>query len=442
MTDPSNARAEARTPLQSLKRQALVGAATIALLIFGLGGWAVSTNLTAAVVAPGSIVVEGSVRKVQHPTGGVVGEIRVKDGDLVQAGEIVLRLDETVTRANLAVVTKTLDELTLRRIRLEAERDGLSELGWPPEVRARSAVEPDFLKSVQGEETLYSARRNVLQGQRSQLSERVKQIGEEVKGLEIQIAAKREQLRLIAQELEGLEKLFKQNLVPITRLIELKRENARLSGEEGQFVAEMARARARIAETELQLLSLDQEQRKEVSTELRDVQAKLGEYVERKVTAEDQLKRIELRAPISGAVHQLAVHTVGGVIGPAEQVMLIVPTQEALTIEVRIQPQDIDQIALGQTVFVRFSAFHHATTPEVLGKLTRVSADLTTDQRSGASWYTGKVAVSDEELKKLEGQRLLPGMPVEAYVRTADRTALTYLTKPLTDQIARAFREE
>ena len=300
---------------------------------------------------------------------------------------------------------------------------------------------PDVAEVIAGERSLFEARRTAIEGQRAQLSERVTQLREEIRGLEAQAAAKRKQTGLINQELEGVDRLYKQNLVPITRLTSLQREASRLDGEEGQLVASIAASRGKIAETELQIIQLVQDLKREVAAELRDSQAKIGELVERKVAAEDQLRRVDIRAPQNGFVHQLAAHTIGGVINAGEPIMLIVPQADSLVVETRIAPQDIDQVHPGQRVSLRFSAFSQRTTPEIFGTVSRVSADLTREQQTNTSYYTVRVSIPEDELNKLEGKALIPGMPVEAFIQAGSRTALSYLVKPFEDQVARAFRE-
>src|SRR5918997_2991649 len=424
---------------RSIRRQTMAGIGVVVVLFGGFGVWAATTSLSGAIIATGQVVVETNVKKVQHPTGGIVGEIRVRDGDRVQTGDLRLRLDETVTRASLSMVVKQLDQFEARQARLIAERDDLPAIRLPASLAGRQE-HPDVAEVVAGERSVFEARRTAIQGQRAQLKERAAQLREEIRGLEAQALAKRKQVGLINQELEGVDKLYKQNLVPITRLTSLQREASRLDGEEGQLVAQIASSKGRIAETELQIIQLVQELKREVATELRDTQAKIGEFVERKVAAEDQLKRVDLRAPQDGFVHQLAVHTVGGVINAGEPVMLIVPQTDTLVVEARIAPQDIAQIRPGQTVALRFSAFSSQTTPEILGTLSRISADLTRETQTNVSFYTARVTIREEELTKLEGKALLPGMPVEAFIQTGSRTALSYLVKPFEDQIARAFR--
>lgn len=425
---------------RSVRAHGIWGGAVLLLLVIGVGGWAAFTELSGAVVTSGVLVVESEVKKVQHPTGGVIGEIRVKDGDRVREGDVVIRLDETVTRANLAIVIKSLNELAVRQARLEAERDGLAQVVFPPALVAQQD-QYELADLIAGEQRLFELRKSARAGQIAQLRERILQLQEEISGLSGQSASKRREIEFVNRELVGLRDLWDKKLVPINRVMMLEREAVRLDGDSNQYVASAAQAKGKKAETELQIIQIDQDLRSEVAKELREIQGKSAELVERKVAAEDQLKRIDLRSPQNGNVHQLAVHTVGGVVGPSEPLMLIVPENDALTVEIRIAPQDIDQIRLGQSVNLRFSAFNQRTTPEIVGALSRISADISQDQKTGISYYLGRVSLSQSELSKLAGLKLLPGMPVEAFVRTEDRTVLSYLVKPLHDQIAKAFRE-
>jgi HlyD family secretion protein len=336
--------------------------------VFGLGGWAWTTELSGAVVAPGTVVVDSHVKKVQRPTGGVVGEILARDGDRVRAGDVVVRLDETVARANLAMVAKSIDEMTVRRARLEAERDRAGTIRFPADLVAR-ADEPEVAELMNGERRLFDSRREARSGQKSQLRERVAQLAEQFDGTKLQAAAKADEIDLIASELTGVQELWKKNLVPITRVNSLKCEETRLRGERGQLISTVAQAKGRISETELQIMQIDQDLRSEVSTDLREVQAKLAEFVERKVAAEDQLKRIDIRAPQDGIVHQSVVHTVGGVIGPGDTLMLVMPEGDELSIKVKVAPQDIDQLRQGLDTVLRLSAFNQRTTPEIKGQV-------------------------------------------------------------------------
>lgn len=418
----------------------MLGLAAVMLVAGGIGGWAATTEISGALIAPGSVVVESSARKVQHPSGGVVGEIAVTGGLNVAAGDILIRLDETMTRANLQIVSKTLDEMTTRRARLRAERDGASEMSWPSAFRNRRQDE-SIIELMADEQRLFELRSSTRLGQKRQLRERIAQLREEANGIIAQQAAKSQELVLVNNELEGVRELWSKQLIQMNRLTALEREAARLDGERAQLIAAAAQGRGKISEIELQITQIDRELASEVGRELREIDGKAGEYAERKVAAEDQLRRIDIRAPISGTVHELNVHTVGGVISAGEQLMLIVPASERLTVEARVSPQDIDQVRVGQTAALRFSAFSQRTTPEINGAVSRVSADVTTEQRTGIAYYTARIAIGPDELARLGDVRLVPGMPVEAFIKTADRTVGSYLTKPLFDQVARAFRE-
>jgi HlyD family secretion protein len=426
---------------ESIYRHLLAGALVVLLLAGGVGGWASTTQIAGALIAQGSIVVDSNVKKVQHPTGGVVGKLNVQDGDRVKAGDILVQLDDTITRANLAIVTKGLDELAARKSRLEAERDGLESVTFPAELLAR-AKEASVAVASANERKLFELRRSARLGQKAQLKQRITQLQDEVNGLTAQQDAKAREIALIGKELEGVRELWKNNLVQITRLTALERDGARLEGERGQLTASVAQTKGKITETELQIIQIDQDLSSEVAKDMREVDAKFGEFVERKVAAEDQLKRIDLRAPQDGIVLESKVHTVGGVIPAGDAIMLIVPESDNLLVEAKVNPHDIDQVQIGQSAVLRFSAFNLRTTPEINGKVTRVSPDTTTDQRTGQTYYTTRIAMTKSEIAKLGDVKLIPGMPVEAFVQTGERTVLSYLIKPLQDQFMRAFREK
>lgn len=425
---------------ESIRRHLVAGAIGFGALLVGAGGWAATTEFSGAVITAGFLVVDSDVKKVQHPTGGVVGEVRVKDGDRVVAGEVLVRLDETVLNANLAIVSKAIDESLARKARLEAERDSADEVAFPEDLVARGG---DLIVSnlVLGERKLFESRRSARSGQKSQLEERVGQLDEQIRGLSEQIVAKAREVELIQQELTGLRELWSRKLVPLQRVNALEREFARLEGEKGTLISSIAQVRGRITETRLQILQVDQDLRTEVGKELAEIRGKLSEYVERKVSAEDQRKRVDIRAPQDGTVHQLAVHTVGGVVAAGEAIMLIVPASDQLTVETKIAPQNIDQVHRGQDVALRFATFNQRTTPELKGIVSRISPDLTTDNRSGQGFYTTRISIAATELARLKGLQLTPGMPVETFLQTQPRTVLSYFTKPFADQVAHAFRE-
>jgi len=425
----------------SIHRHLLTGGLIVILLAFGVGGWAATTQIAGALIAQGSVVVDSNVKKVQHPTGDVVGKLNVQDGDRVKAGDILVQLDDTITRANLAIVTKSLDELAARKARLEAERDGTETITFPAQLLARENEAPVGV-ALTNERKLFELRRSARLGQKGQLKQRIAQLQDEIRGLTAQQDAKAREIALISKELEGVRELWKNNLVQITRLTALERDGARLDGERAQLIASVAQAKGKIAETELQVIQIDQDLSSEVAKDMREVDAKFGEFIERKVAAEDQLKRIDLRAPQDGIVLESKVHTVGGVIPAGDAIMLIVPESDNLMVEAKVNPHDIDQVQVGQSAVLRFSAFNLRTTPEINGTVTRVSADTTTDQRTGQNYYTTRIAMTKGVIGRLGDIKLIPGMPVEAFVQTGERTVMSYLIKPLQDQFMRAFREK
>ena len=426
---------------ESIRRHILVGSILVGVLVIGLGGWATTAQISGALIAQGSIVVDTNVKKVQHPTGGVVGELFVRDGDHVKAGDVLLRLDETVTRANLAIVNKGLIELYARKARLAAERDGADAMAVPPELTNRQN-EPDVKEALASERKLFDLRHQDRLGQKQQLQERITQLQQQISGLASQQAAKDKGIALTEQELGGVRDLWQKNLVQLNRLTSLQRDEARLEGERGQIIAQAAEAKGKIAEIQLQIIQVDQDLSSDVAKELREIDGKIGEYVERKVTAEDQLKRTDIRAPQDGIVFQSTANTVGGVVAAGDPIMLIVPESDNLTVEVKVDPKDIDQVQLGQTVVLRFTSFNVRTTPEINGTVSRIAADTSTDQRTGQSYYLVRIAMPAQELKRLGDVKLTPGMPVEAFIETGERTMMSYLIKPLHDQLMRAFREK
>jgi HlyD family secretion protein len=418
----------------------LLGLACAIMLVGGLGAWAAATEISGAVIASGVLKVDSSVKKVQHPTGGVVGELLVREGDTVEAGQVLVRLDETQTRANLAIVTKSIDELLAREARLEAEKTGAETLAFSDQLLARqdnATVE----KLVEGERKLFELRKSAREGRKSQLRERIAQLNQEIAGLTQQAEAKTSEIALLEKELGAVRQLWDKKLVQLNRVTEVERDAARLAGERGQLMASIAQAKGKVAEVKLQIIQVDEEMRSEVAQELSEIRAKLSEFSERKVTAEDQLKRIDIRAPQDGTVHELEIHTVGGVVGAGEPLMLIVPRNDDLIVEARVSPTDIDQLQAGQPAVLHFSGLNQGTTPEVDGQISRIGADISTDETTGRPYFVARVTIDAKSLAKLDGLKLVPGMPVEVFMETAPRTVLSYVLKPLNDQIERTFRE-
>jgi HlyD family secretion protein len=416
----------------------------IRVLVLGLGltgGWAILVPLSAAVRLPGSLVVESNIKKIQYPAGGVIEKIQAHDGMRVKEGDLLVRLDETQLRANLQVIADQLDETRARIARLTAERDGLDEPKLPPNWQAQ-AGQDDVARLFASEKTLFKARLSTRESQKRLLQSNITQLEDQISGIEAQIKSKSDQLDLFAGELKGVQALFDKQLVPLTRLTTLQRQAAQLDGERSQLQSAIAEARSKINQAELEIVKIDQDLRSEVMKDLRDAQDKESELKEKLVAAQDQLKRIEIRAPNSGTVHQLSVHTVGGVIGAGEVIMEIVPDSDDLQIEAKLQPIDIDQVHVGQEVLVRFSAFNQRTTPQIEGLVSYVSADLTEDPQSkSSSYYTVRVKLTPDARQRLAGLRLVSGMPAEVFLQTGSRTMMSYLLKPLTDQLHRTFNE-
>lgn len=426
---------------EAVRRHARAGLAVVVLMFGGVLVWAATADLSGAVVASGFVTVESNVKKVQHPTGGVVGELLVREGQEVAAGQIVLRLDETATRAGLRILSNQLRQLEGRRARLEAERGEGLDLAFPPSLLAAAATDAEAARVVQGERAVFETRRNARNGQKSQLRERISQLAREIEGLSAQLEAKEKELALIRIELKGVEDLYRKNLLPITRFTLMQREETRLLGERGELISRIAASRGRISETELQILNLDQDMRSEVARDLREAEGRIAETAERLVAAEDQLRRVELRAPVAGSVNQLAVHTVGGVVQAGELLMTIVPRDEPLTVEARVSPLDIEPVRKGSAATVRLTALNQRTTPELEGVVDNVSGDLVRDQATQSAYYAVRITLPPSELAKLGASKLIPGMPAESFIRTDPRTVLDYLVRPLRDNLARAFRE-
>jgi HlyD family secretion protein len=425
---------------RSLENQRRVGSRVLAIALVVGGGWATFAPLSGAVVIPGTVVSETSVKKIQHQTGGIIAGISVSDGMHVREGDILVRLDDTQVRSNFQVVTKQLDEIRARISRLAAERDGHDDQALIR--KAALASRPDDNEQLATtESSLFKARADARGSQRELLRSKIAQLNEQIVGMDAQIKSKQTQSDLITQELEGVQALYDKRLTPLTRLTSLQREAARLDGERGQLVSAIAETRGKISESELQLVKLDQDFRADVMKDLREAQDKEAELIERVVAAKDQVTHIDLRAPATGIVHQLSVHTIGGVVTPAEVMMVIVPESDELQIDARLPANEIDQIHKGQTTLVRFSAFNQRTTPELSGIVSHVSADITRDPQSNASYYTVRISLPGSEFARLGERQLIAGMPAEIFIQTGSRTMMSYLFKPINDQLSRMFRE-
>ena len=426
---------------KSLRNFQLAG--FIGLIVVGgvVGVWAAKSSIQGAIIAQGVTTVESHSKKVQHREGGIVAKISVKDGDKVKAGELLVQLDETEIQASLAIIDGNLAELQALSGRLIALRDGSDKISFPKPLLARKG-EVEIKALMVAEAKLLKVQQASQKGRQAQLLKRVTQLNEQISGFKSQTASRNLQMKLISKELVNLEKLFKKGLVPASRVLALRRDKSSLEGQKGGLVARVAEAKSKISETQLQIIQLDDDARTKTLSELRDATVKQNEARERRIAIAARLKRMVIRAPQSGFIHQLNIHTVGGVIGAGETVMLIVPELDNLIIEARITPQDIDQVQVGQPADIRFSAFNQRTTPQVGGKVIYVSADLTQPQNNLPPYFAIKLRLNKGAIEKLGDNKLIPGMPAEAFVQTRSRSPMSYLLQPLKDQVERAFREE
>ena len=418
-----------------------IGFLTIAVLLGTLGAWSVGTRIAGAVVAPGQVRVESQRQVVQHPDGGVVGDIMVREGDLVAEGDPLIRLDDTFLRSELVVLERQLLEIFARRARLEAEQLGADsiEFGEPP---AATTLSRDWIEDqIEGQRDLFNARRESRAKEIAQLREQAAQIDNQIEGMDAQLAALSRQLELISKEETDLDTLLQRGLVQQGRVLELQREEARLEGQIGQLTAQRAEAKGRIAGIEIEILRLGDSRREEAITRLRDLRFSEIDLEERRIRLGERMARLDLRAPMDGRVFGSRVFARQSVIRAAEPVLYIVPDGQPMEVLSRIDPIDIEQVFVGQPVTLRFSTYDQRTTPDVGGEVVRVSADTVVDETTGAAFYEVVIMPDAEALAALPDIEMLPGLPVEAFIRTGDRTPLSYLTSPLTGYFNRAFRD-
>ncbi len=425
----------------SLRRWVIFGFISMVGIIGVVGGWMAYASISGAIIAPGTVSVETNIKTVQHLEGGIVGEILVANGDTVSEGEILLRLDDTVAKINLAIVNDQLYELYADNARLETELDGSNEVVFPESLLSLSDL-PDVEEVMQAQRDLLIVRRESRLGQVELLNQTIFQLNEEIGGVEAQRAAQIKQSELINQEIESLRPLQERGLVSQQRVLSLEREAARLEGIFGDLTANISRAHGQIKETELQITQLDKEFHEEGLTSIRNNNVRISELEERLLAFNEQLRHIDIRAPQAGRVHNLEFHTIGGVISPATPILQIIPINDVLIIDARVNPNNIDEITIGQDAVIRLSAFNSRTTPELKGSIIGVSPERIVDAATGEAYFNAEIEISEGELSRLENKVLVPGMPAEVFIRTSARTVWSYLIKPFTDQLSRAFREE
>lgn len=425
----------------SARRHLIIGFLGLLVLVGGFGAWSVTTNIAGAIVASGQLEVEQNRQVVQHPDGGVVSEIFVKEGNTVKVGDLILRLDGSILRSELAIVEGQLFELMARRARLAAERDDATKVVFNAELQQMAAERPDVAEQLDGQLRLFEARRDTLARQIEQLGEQRKQIESQIQGIEAQSVALTEQVKLIEQELADQQELLDKGLAQASRVLALQREEARLKGQVGELIANRGQSRERITEIAIESLRLSATKREEASTQLRDIGSQELELAERRRALAEQIARLEIRAPVAGIVLGLQVNTPNSVLRPADPVLHIIPQDRPLVIAAQVPPFHIDQVHPGQEVELVFSAFSTRTTPQLKGRVSQVSADAFQNQETGQSFYRAEIMLEPGEQEKLVGLTLIPGMPVEAFIKTDDRTPLAYLVKPFTDYFNHAFRE-
>jgi HlyD family secretion protein len=435
MSAPGTGGWSARGPL-------LVGLIGVLVLVGGFGTWAVLTRISGAVIASGRIEVEQNRQVVQHPDGGVVAEILVKEGDHVALGQPLLRLDPTELASQLSIIENQLAELMSRRGRLEAERDGRDTPVFDPLLLEMAKENPDALALMRGQETLLAARAETAAARIQQLEKRRQQTVDQIVGIVAQQDALGRQTALIERELADQQSLLDRGLAQASRVLGLQREAARLDGTMGELTAQKAQAEGRITEIEIEILRLRTDRREEAITTLRDLQFRELELREQRRALIEQMSRLDITAPVAGLVYNLQVFAPRSVIRPADPIMFIIPQDRPLIINARVEAIHVDKLHVGQEVTLRFSALDQRTTPELFGHVVQISADAFEDEATRISYYRADVVINDGEMARLpEGVTLVPGMPVETFIRTEDRTPIGYLVKPFTDYLAKAFRE-
>ncbi|MEZ5845061.1 MAG: HlyD family type I secretion periplasmic adaptor subunit [Hyphomicrobiaceae bacterium] len=417
-----------------------LGMRAVVALLVGLLGFGMLVSINGAVVTGGTVTVESNYKTVQHLDGGIVAKIRVRNGDPVRAGDVLVELDDTAVRANLAVVESRITDYRIQQVRLEAERDRRTSFALPKGT-LKEPVDADAARVLAAQTALFEARLQSRLGEQSVLSQRVEQLGAEHAGLKAQLGARERERKLNGKELAAVRGLFEKGFANQQRLSTLEREAARLDGEIGRLRSEVARAAGGISEAELKRAQSEKTFTESVVDELRKVQAQLGELDESRKTLSDKVARATIRAPRSGRVHALAIHTEGGVVTPATPIMQIVPEGERLIVEAHVAPQDVDKVRTGQDASLRFPAFDARSTPRLEGKVAQVSAAQLTDPQ-GKSYFTAQIEIAASEIARIgAGHRLLPGMPAEVYIETKARSIMSYFLKPLTDAMFRIFRE-
>jgi HlyD family secretion protein len=426
----------------SAKTPLAIGFISLIFLVLGIGLWSATTQIAGAVIASGMIQVEANRQVIQHPDGGVVGLINVRDGDLVAAGDIMLRFDDSRLKSELAIIESQYFELLVRKALFKAERDDDPKLTYDPELVTQAEKDNDIQGLIDGQERFFTARHASLANQKEQLAEQKVQLGRQVEGVEAQNEANETQLTLLKEELEDAQLLLDKGLAQASRVLALRREEARIAGQIGSLTADLGRLKAGINGINIQLVQLDTDRRETSIENLRDIGFRTLELAERRASILQTLSRLDVRAPMSGTVYGNAIFALQSVVRPAEPMMYIIPKDLPLVVQAQVAVVHVDQVYIGQEATLTFASFSQRTTPQIAGTVTKLSADVLTDQVTGENFYQVELIPNDSEMEKLQNLELLPGMPVEAFLKTNERSAFTYLVKPLTDYFNKAFREE
>lgn len=428
--------------LPSRRKPVVVGLWALTLLVIGLWAWTTYAMIDGAVVAGGRVIVESNRQAVQHPDGGVVAEVLVREGARVKQGDVLVRLDPTLAQSELVMVENQLYEVIARRSRLSAERDGIGHISFDPLLVAAGEADPAMAELSAGQQALFDARRDSLDQATTQLENQKLQLGNQVDGIDSVSDALTRQIALTTEELRGQEHLLEKGLAQGTRVLTLRREAARLAGSIGEAKAQRAQALERIAEIEIERLQLHGQRREEAITTLRDLKVTELDLEEKRAALRTRLERMDIRAPMTGVVYDVRLAGKWSVLKPAEPVLFILPTDRPLLIESRVSPLYVNKVYSGQEVIIRFPAFDLRATPDLVGRVRQVSPDTYSEPETGAAFYRVEVELPEIELGKLSrDQIILPGMPVDTFMRTGEYSPLTYLLRPLTRFLNNAMKD-
>ena len=418
--------------------------AGVVLTLLGFGGfttWAALAPLASAAIAPGIVTADTNRKTVQHLDGGVIAEIAARDGDRVEARQVLMRLDDLETRSVVTLLEGQRRAYAAQESRLVAERDKKDRLVFPKDLADLRTV-PEMAQILSGQERIFQSRRASLEGRIEVTRQRIAQYQAQIKAFEAQFEAGRQQLDLIREELVDVSELTAKGLERKPRLLALKRQAAGLDGDQGEFLNSIAQAREAIAEAEMEILSAEADHQSEVATELRDVQVRLAEVTEKLAAAQIRQGRRDVLAPEAGTVLNLRYFAPGAVVPPGGPILDLVPRDDSLVVEARVKPSDIDVVHVGLSAKIVFSAFKSRTTPQIDGRVTRVTADALKDEHTGEFYYVARVAADPAQLGKLADVQLQAGMPAETLIMIGERTMLEYLIQPIRDTFRRAFREQ